>query len=359
MRSESLVESGHFGFDYFKCLRSEFAKNACSLCIDICPEEAMVFDRKRLTLDANRCTGCTACMGVCPTQAFSSELFDADRFVLEFAAKEGPTVSCKENVPCLAALSGEHYIALALRKEGEVVCDLAHCEECGVNREGKMFAVIEGMLDEADRFLEAAGSPKRVGRLYEAKEQENYESRRALLRKLAGVAKEAGEAASMAELMAGSDERQPLKRILLKSSLKMSAEGFADDTVVKGEFSFVVGKRIDETTCTNCQECAMFCPTGAMSTLQDNTGIIFQVGKPIQCGICNEVCQPRAIDDKTYFDLVDFAFDRMALLVKHTLEICEECKVAFPYKGGEKICDRCRDFKANFSDLFTLAKDME
>jgi Pyruvate/2-oxoacid:ferredoxin oxidoreductase delta subunit len=359
MRSESLVESGHFRFDYFKCLRSEFAKNECRLCIDLCPEEAMVFDRKRLTLDADRCTGCAACMGVCPTQAFGSELFDPDRFVPEFAAKESAAISCKENVPCLASLSSEHYIAVALRKEEEVACDLAHCGGCGVNRDGKVLEAIERMLDEADRFLEAAGSPKRIGRLYGAGEQEADESRRALLRKLAGVVKEAGEEASMAELMTGSEERQPLKRILLKNSLKMSAEGFADDAEVKGEFSFVVGKRIDETTCNNCQECAMFCPTGAMSALQDNTGIIFQVGKCIHCGICNEVCQPRSIGNEPGFDLVNFAFDRMELLVKHTLEICEECKVAFPYKGGEKVCDRCRDFKANFSDLFTLAKDLE
>ncbi len=51
--------------------------------------------------------------------------------------------------------------------------------------------------------------------------------------------------------------------------------------------------------------------------------------------------------------------DRVQILVRHRLEICEECKVAFPYRGGEKVCDRCRDFKENFSDLFTLAKDLE
>jgi formate hydrogenlyase subunit 6/NADH:ubiquinone oxidoreductase subunit I len=83
------------------------------------------------------------------------------------------------------------------------------------------------------------------------------------------------------------------------------------------------------------------------------------MGKCIACGICNDVCQPRAIHDETGFDPVDFAFDRMEMLVKHELAICEECKVAFPYRGGEKVCDRCRDFRAGFSDLFTMAKDLE
>ena len=102
----------------------------------------------------------------------------------------------------------------------------------------------------------------------------------------------------------------------------------------------------------------MFCPTGALSLLRDNTGILFQEGKCIACGICNDICRPRAVVDDETFDPVDFAFDRSRLLVKHELAICEECKVAFPRKGEETLCSRCRDFKADFDDLFTMAKDL-
>jgi Pyruvate/2-oxoacid:ferredoxin oxidoreductase delta subunit len=348
-----------FRFDYFRCLRSEFAKNGCTLCIDLCPEDAMLFDRKKLTLDADRCTGCAACMGSCPTGALMSDAFDPDRFVLEFSAGKGSLISCRENVPCLAALSSEHLIAIALRKEGETLCDLSHCAECGINREGKVLAAIEGMIEESGRFLALCGREKGLSVERGSGTGAPEAGRRGLLKKLAGVTREMGEGETMAELMVSKEEKQPLKRILLKNSMKRVAEDFPQARTVEGRFSFVTGKRIDAESCTNCQECAMFCPTDALSVTQDNTGIIFQMGKCIACGICNDVCQPRSIHDDETLDLVAFAFDRMQLLVKHMLEICEECKVAFPYRGGEKVCDRCRDFKANFSDLFTLAKDLE
>ena len=183
--------------------------------------------------------------------------------------------------------------------------------------------------------------------------------RRGRVKNLVNVAKEVNEEASMAELMHVSEEKQPLKRILLKNALKMAAEKFPESTTTEADFSFVANKRIDADTCTNCQECAMFCPTEALSLLQDNTGIIFQMGKCISCSICDDICQAGSIKSDSRFDLVEFSFDRMQLLVKHKLEICEECKVAFPYRGGEKVCSRCKDFRANHADLFTLAKDME
>jgi len=368
MRNEYVVANDLFAFDYFKCLRSEYAKNACSLCIELCPEEAMVFDRARLTLDTQKCTGCAACMGICPTEALASRSFDAESFVLEFAEGADPNLSCKENVPCLAALSPEHYVSIALRREGATACDLSHCAECGVNREGRVYETITAMLDEADRFLAAMGADERIGREpihYEAPETAEEgggpdPARRALFRKLAGAASgEEGPKTDLSELAVDEEERQPLKRLLLKNAMKKRADAFGEETTRQAAFSFAVGKRIDAMACNNCQECAMFCPTGALSVLKDNTGIVFQSGKCIACGICNDICQPRAMHDDDTFDPVDFAFDRMALLVKHDLQMCEECKVAFPYKGGEKICDRCRDFRDSYSDLFTLAKDLE
>ncbi|WP_201352211.1 4Fe-4S binding protein [Hydrogenimonas urashimensis] len=359
MRNEAMTEGNLFKFDYFKCLRSDYAKNECTICIDLCPEEAMVFDRKKLTLDTERCTACAACVGSCPTEALASEVFDPNRFSLEFASQQKPLISCKENVPCLSALSSEHFIAIALRKEGGVECDLSHCAECSVNKDGKVLASIEASIAEANRFLEMFGFERLVSMRHEAQENAPDAGRRMLFKKLANAVKEAGEEDGMRELIHLNDEKQPLKRILLKNALKKVSESFPKETTREAAFSFVVGKKIDAISCNNCQECAMFCPTDALSILKDNTGILFQMGKCIACGICNDVCQPRSITDDNSFDLVDFAFDRMQILVKHRLEICEECKVAFSYHGGEKVCDRCKEFKENFSDLFTMAKDLE
>ena len=358
MRNESIVTADLFKFDYFKCLRSDYAKNECSLCIDLCPEEAMVFERGRLTLDPGRCTGCTACMGSCPTEALMSDLFDPNRFSLEFGKSESDLLSCKQDVPCLAALSVEHLISMSLRRGDRFACDLSHCEGCAINKENRVHDAIDAMIDEANRFLELAGSGQRIGKVTRPAAGEISVERRGMLKKIFQTAKEVNEDVSMAELMPPEHQKQPLRRILLKNALKERAENLPEHTETGETFSFVTGQRIDAQSCTNCQECAMFCPTEALSILKDNTGIVFQVGKCIACGICNDICQPRSITRSPDLDLVTFAFDRMELLVKHRLEVCIECKVAFPYRGGEKVCDRCKDFRDNFSDLFTLAKDM-
>ncbi len=359
MRGESTTLSDLFGFDYFSCLRSDYAKSECSICIDLCPEDAMVFDRSRLTLDTQKCTGCTACVGGCPTEALSSELFDPNRFAVEFPGRSGSMISCKENVPCLGALSVEHLITIAIRSESGIVCDLSHCKECPVNSNTLVLKSIESAIEEAQEFLDAAGIKRRVSALREASRSEADIGRRGLFKKLAGIASQIGEERTLGEIASRERERVPLKRVLLKNALKAAAEEIDGASISGSGFSFAAAKKIDEQSCTNCQECAMFCPTGALSLLRDNSGIIFQSGKCIACGICDDICRPGSIGTGAEIDLVDFAFDRMQLLVKHKLEICEECKVAFPYRGGEMLCDRCRDFRENFSDIFTLAKDME
>ena len=367
MRNESIMASDLFAFDYFACLRSEYAKNSCDICIQLCPEEAMGFDRGRLRLDVQACTGCCGCMGSCPTQALESRMFDPEEFVEGFVTDKGTLVSCKENVPCLGALSAEHFAVIGLESEGQVACDLSFCATCPINREGKILHAIEEALNEAERLIALSGGAMKFRRTAPeetAKATElTDEKRRGLLKRLVtlGAAKEETSKPRSPQEMHGGEEqkRPPKKRVMLQNALKRQAEKFPERTTFDTRFSFNVGKTIDALACTNCQECALFCPTGALSLLQDNTGIVFQQGKCIACAICNDICQPRAIEDDETFDLIAFAFDRMNLLVKHELEICEECKVAFPYKGGEKVCDRCRDFKNNFSDLFTMAKDLD
>ncbi len=358
MQDESVYAKGIFRFDYAACLRSEYSENECTLCIELCPESAMVFDRSRLMLDAGACTACAACLGSCPTEALMSDAFDPNRFAAVFSRARSPKISCKENVPCIAALSSEHLITLALEKEEGIDLDLAHCEGCAVNREGKVFEAIERAVDEAGRFLKILQKEEKITRRYEVPEPRTDAGRRGLLKKLSGTLEQLGGEESSKEA-ADIGKKEPLRRTILKNSLKKGSQSFPEETAFQARFSFTAGKKIDAASCTNCQECAMFCPTGALSILQDNTGILFQMGKCIACSICNDVCKPGSIGTTETFDLIDFAFDRMQILVKHTLEICEECKVAFPYRGGKKVCDRCRDFKENFSDLFTLARDME
>ncbi len=360
MQNEHIKQGEFFKFDYLKCLRSDFAKNECMFCIELCPENAMVFDRGKLTLDANRCTGCTACIGSCPTEALISETFDPNRFILEFSKSAKQKISCKEDVPCLAALSSEHLASAVIRKNRDIACDMAHCEGCHINRDGLVLRSIEAKIDEARNFLGSCGMKKGIEKIFKVSDNTGNTERRNILKKMTGVVKNLESGESLSEMMSYRAEKVPLKRVLLKNSLKLAVENFPENIETEnGHFFFVINKKIDKQSCTNCQECVVFCPTEALSVLHDGTGIIFQMGKCIACSICNDVCEPQAMESCSSLSMTEFAFDRVQLLVKHEFEICEECNVAFLYTGGDKICGRCRDFKESFSDLFVMAKDME
>ncbi len=341
-----------FEFDLLKCLRTDYYHNTCSKCIDICPENAFIFDRGKLRLDENRCKNCAVCVGVCPSEALSVNFFNPNGFILSLK-EEKVTLSCKKNTPCLSVFSSQNFISLALRKDF-VSCNLSHCEECELNKDNKTFESIAQRIEEANRFLAEIGTLKEI----KVEAEEIKSERRALFKKLFNSAKElAGEGIDVKEL-ANVRNRIPIKNIILKNSIKKEIQNFKN-TQISTDYSFLSNKEISYDLCNNCGDCVKFCPTDALFYSKDSTSIWYQNGKCIACGICNDICEPKAITNKDDLDLIEFAFDRGKELISHTLEICNECKTPFPYKGGELICERCKSFVNDFGDIFKIAADIE
>ncbi|WP_187647532.1 4Fe-4S binding protein [Nitrosophilus labii] len=341
-----------FEFDLLKCLRTDYYHNKCSQCIDICPENAFIFDRGKLRLDESKCKNCAVCVGVCPSEALSVNFFNPNGFILSLK-EEKVTLSCKKDTPCLSVFSSQNFISLALRKD-MVSCNLFHCEGCELNKDNKTFESIAQRIEEANRFLADIGTLKEI----KVEAEEIKSERRALFKKLFNSAKElAGEGIDVKEL-ANVRNRIPIKNIILKNSIKKEIQNFKN-TQISTHYSFLSNKEISYDLCNNCGDCVKFCPTDALFYSQDSTSIWFQSGKCIACGICNDICEPKAITNKDDLDLIEFAFDRGKELVSHTLEICNECKTPFPYKGGELICERCKSFVNDFGDIFKIAADLE
>ncbi len=335
-----------FSYDLLKCLRTDYFHNDCQSCLDICPENAFYFDRKRLTVDFDKCTNCSVCLGVCPTEALELDFFDPNDYVL----KNEPLLSCKKDIPCLSAFSSEHFIAMALR-QGQIDVDLSHCEDCHLNPEGKTLASIQKRIEEARTFLAETGSEATIG------EASFSDDRRGFFKAIFKTAKEVTKEESISDAKSDID-RLPMRQTLLKNSLKLASKDLPNKEV-STSYSFLANKQIDAMSCTNCGDCVQFCPTDALFFSSDGAAIWFVAGRCIDCAICNDICKPRSISDKERIDLVSFAFDRGEELVHHTIEICSECKTPFPYKGGEMICERCKQFVDEFGDIFKLASDME
>jgi energy-converting hydrogenase A subunit P len=332
------------------CLRNEYAHNNCTSCLDVCPESSLVIERGKFEIRDN-CTSCAVCLGSCPTEALKLENFDPNAFVLSLSAKEEKVVSCKVNSECLAAFDTAHYMSMALRNESEVSCDLSHCSSCDMNRGNAISDEIEGKIFLANSYLEQLGLEDKV--LVVQEPVEKKQSRFAMFKQahtsLTQISSETVTQVHAAGLI-------PLKMVILKNALR---DRMRDITQTKLHSTLLFTQQeIDFNKCTNCTECIQFCPTKALFSSEDKQGIMFKGGDCIGCGICHDVCKEDAISVSKELDVVTMAYDRVQELVHYEMAKCLECKCAYPYKGGEQICDRCAQFTTEHDDLFTLARDM-
>ncbi len=89
--------------------------------------------------------------------------------------------------------------------------------------------------------------------------------------------------------------RLPTKRHLLLAALrqlgKPAVAGFEVDGGPWAQFGF-------EETCTDCQMCAFFCPTGALSKIEegDKAGVAFRISFCTNCRLCQDICYREALD---------------------------------------------------------------
>ncbi len=339
-----------------RCLRNEYFHNDCRICIDLCPKDSLDIVRGKIKLDASSCVECGGCVGSCPTEALELDVFDPNSFSINYA--QNPQIlSCKSSTPCLGIFDSEHYMVMALRSKEDLKCDLSHCDECVLNRDSKIKEAIETKIESANSFLSKIGAEQQISAVYESVESD----RRALFKK--GFSKIKDNIASnepsesvTALHYAQLDTKLPLKRVLLKNSLK---ELDINESVLEDGLGIWFNKSIDFQSCTNCGDCIQFCPTDALFATSDKQGIYFSQGKCIGCEICIDICKPKAINHKSDgLDLINIIYDRSELLVHYELVMCRECRTPHPYKGDDPICDRCKDFVANNSDMFVLAKDL-
>ncbi len=360
MRGSTFVQKANiFAYNATECLRNAYYFNDCTLCIDLCPEDAFRIVRNKLMLFDNECIECAACIGSCPTEALSIDSFDPNFFTIAFKTAEEKTLSCKKNTSCLGIFDAQHYITMALTSESAPICDMAHCSECPVNKEEKVEVQIREKIALANDFMAKVGYESEIVTI-EEKPEEN--ARRMLFRKAIDSAKDAfsetsDEVSMTLKSLQRSDADLPVKYILLKNAMKEKMPSFGT-THFEETSPLFFNKTINFDTCTNCGDCVQFCPTHALTATSDKQGIVFTQGKCIGCGICDSICKTNAVSTEESFDLVMVAYDRSEQLVHYEMVMCRECRCPYPYRGGDPICDRCKDFTSNHSNMFTLAKDM-
>lgn len=356
-----------------KCVRALSVNSACTVCAEICPTDAIVIAERLPSINQSLCVGCAGCVASCPTEALGLDDFNPTDFFFSFLSDEQSLISCQKNVPCVAALAGEHLIALCGMKKG-LQLDIGHCSECSIGE-----AVLRDLhirAGHANYLLEAIESEygiELVDIRYSQEEKTEEKDRRDFFKtfhlKKIGTYKADFER----EVQLNTDEfmvhtidsthtlalrtkkitdRRKLFFTVLKRFEKPSVYH-----IVEGErITFTSQKLLDESKCSACEMCYRVCPTGALTSDIRSSKIDFDPFLCIKCHLCHDVCESDAITLSSSYNLKEWYEPKVQNLVTFFVRRCHECGGIFSSAGDEKICRRCRLEEEEALELWGLNK---
>lgn len=348
--------------DVGRCVHTSNKFAICSDCSDACPVETIKINEGRISFTPSECVGCGGCLAACPTDAYTLDDFNPINYVFAFLESGREVLGCRhDDLPCIAGLSVEELVSIALLREETVTLDLGACADCPIA--GVNLPIIESRLEESNFLLEAMQQSKRLASGADiaepAPEEAEAISHRALFTK-SGLKKavsikqqfensvEAGDSEARIHDVKASDivkikeKNIPQRRSLLMMALKRAQVPERFHTISVEDISFTSQKNLDETTCTNCQMCYRICPTGALYSDNRGSFINFNPLSCVKCHSCHDVCEPDALTLRPTFALSNFFDPKIETLARFVMKRCDECGNYFAYNGGEVVCPRCR-----------------
>ena len=348
-------------FDISKCVHSSNKSAICHECVDVCPVSTIKIQAGVVSFTPSECVGCGGCGAACPTTAYKLDDFNPINYIFSFLEKESSVLTCKSELPGIAALSSEELLSLALIKSQDVTLDIGPCGECPIASTN--LAIIKKRAEEANFLLEAMMQKKRlhVSEISHAQEEEIQESlsRRGLIGKDSikhvtvmkqqflnrvdeGDDEIKSHDISISDIAKIKQKRVPDKRSLLLMALKHAQIPEQFHVISVEDISFSSQKNLDASTCTACQMCYRICPTGALSSNISGSSISFNPLACVKCHSCHDVCEPDSLTIKESYNLKNFFEPQSVTLIQFTIKRCDECNTPFAYKEGEVLCTRCK-----------------
>jgi len=326
------------------CSAKRHRLSRCQRCVDACPAGALtlrtaadpggpgsaVADGPHI--DPERCTGCGMCAVVCPTGALEAQApsnIELLAHVMRLAREgEGVAFACPLNleqadpglpcavVNCLGRLDESVLVGAVAHGAGPVRLIDRACEGCA-QAAGRAMAA--AAIERSNSLLAAFGLPGQIAfhageacaRRVPASTAGDGESlsRRGLLKRLAQETVRAGQAVTEAPQPGASPQGEPLpadeplprgelpadlpltRALLLTALRRLDPAPLAEPGhATPGAGLFASFGYTDQ--CTGCQMCGFFCPTGALTKVEQDgqLGVIFRPARCTNCGLCRDIC---------------------------------------------------------------------
>ena len=258
--------------DVSKCVHTSNKFAICNKCVDVCPVETIAIENSVVSFTPSECVGCGGCGAVCPTAAYKLDTFNPLNYVFKFLESESKVLSCAdEEFPCIAALSVEELLSLALISPEQITLDIGPCAECPIAHTN--LQIIKDRHEETNFLLEALMQEQalKIEELnYSFEKEEKSLSRRQLLSKEGAKSAlqikqqlqnevDASDTSLKAHTVSTSDiakikeKRLPDRRNLLLMAMKRAKVPPQFHTIDIADISFISQKDLDEASCTNCQ----------------------------------------------------------------------------------------------------------
>ena len=343
-----------------RCVRLLSKESECNRCEVICPTGAIVItDNPLPAINFSACVECGACDAICPNEALSLDDFSPTNFFFSFMQEGENLISCRKNVPCIAALNIENILSIALLKK-EVVFDMGYCDECAIAHKCKPQIVKN--YEEASYMLQAMMSDA-VIRLEDVRFEESKEfkesNRREFFSKVTLKNAIATKLQFEKEIQKATDElvehtlqksdiallkqkRITERRKLLFTAIRRIKKPSLYHVVEAQEMTFTSMKLLNSLSCTACQMCYRVCPSGALTSDVKNSKIDFDPFLCIKCNTCHDVCEPNAITLSPSYMIKEFFEPEVHNLIKFSVRRCDECSVIFSTNSSDRLCYRCK-----------------
>ena len=347
--------------DISKCVHTSNKFAICDKCVTVCPVETIKIDEGVISFVPSECVGCGGCDAVCPTAAYELDDFKPINYVFNFLENDLDVITCKNELPCIAALSVEELLSMALISPQSITADIGACKECPIA--AKNLPIIQERVEEVNFLLEAMEQNSAIALkeldIEEETAQTDTLSRRKLLSK-DGLKKAVSikqqfeneiestdttlkiHEVTSADIVKIKQKNLPDRRSLLLMAMKRAEVPETFHTISIEDISFISQKDLDESSCTNCQMCYRICPTGALSSDGRGSVINFNPLACVQCHSCHDVCEPDSLTLRKTFALSNFFELKVETLVRFDIKRCDECGNYFAYQGGEMLCRRCQ-----------------